>query len=217
MRGAVFGIVLSMLMGAGCTSGAGAVAGAVEVSDDWAARRGGITAGERLRRLRAAAAPVLAQAALAGPVRLAVLDTPRVGAYSFPDGRVFVSRGLVDLLAGDDEALAAAVAHELGHLYRPADQAQSLGGATTMTTTARARATATTTTDAPRPATGEPDEFRADATACALLRGAGLDPGALADVLRTVADSPDTSADQDRRLAERIRRLPTRSAAADRR
>ena len=189
-------LVVLALAGTGCAAGAGS--GTTEPRDEWASRRGGVTRDARLARLRAAAAPVVTQAALARPVRLAVLDTPRVGAYSFPDGRIFVSRGLADLLAGDDEALAAAVAHELGHLYRPADQAQALGGATSRA----------------GPAAGEPDEFRADATACALLRAAGLDPGALADVLRKVADSPDTTPDQDRRIGERIRRLPTRSASA---
>jgi len=37
-----------------------------------------------------------------------------LGAWAWPDGRIEVSRALVDRL--DEEELAAALAHELGHL-----------------------------------------------------------------------------------------------------
>jgi predicted Zn-dependent protease len=46
-----------------------------------------------------------------------VLDTPTPNAHALPSGHIFVTRGLLALL--DDEAeLAAALAHELGHVAR---------------------------------------------------------------------------------------------------
>ena len=54
-------------------------------------------------------------AGLSGPYRFVVLDLPVVNAHALPPGYVFVTRGL--LAALDDEAeLAAALAHEIGHL-----------------------------------------------------------------------------------------------------
>lgn len=52
---------------------------------------------------------------LTGPYRFVVLDLPVVNAHALPPGYVFVTRGLLAVL--DDEAeLAAALAHEIGHL-----------------------------------------------------------------------------------------------------
>jgi hypothetical protein len=63
----------------------------------------------RLERLRRAGAPLTAD-------RIAWRVSARrgVGAWAWADGRVEVSRALIDRL--DDEELAAALAHELGHL-----------------------------------------------------------------------------------------------------
>lgn len=58
---------------------------------------------------------VVAAAKLPGSYRFYVLDQPLANAHALPSGYVFVTRGLLALL--DDEAeLAAALAHELGHL-----------------------------------------------------------------------------------------------------
>jgi predicted Zn-dependent protease len=52
---------------------------------------------------------------LTGSYRFVVLDLPVVNAHALPPGYVFVTRGLLAVL--DDEAeLAAAFAHEIGHL-----------------------------------------------------------------------------------------------------
>ena len=50
----------------------------------------------------------------ARPVTIDVLNRPDLTAFSWPNGHVYVSRGLVDAL--DDELLTAALAHEIGHL-----------------------------------------------------------------------------------------------------
>lgn len=47
-----------------------------------------------------------------------VLDTPRIIAEALPGGLVTVSTGLVDLTAGDDDALAFVLAHEIAHHVR---------------------------------------------------------------------------------------------------
>jgi Zn-dependent protease with chaperone function len=88
-----------------------------------------------------------------------------VGAWAWPDGRVRVSRALVDLL--DDDELAAALAHELGHLLDrgdlPAPPAALLGGAE-----------------------GDDPEMRADRIGCRLLAACGRDPDAMARMLAKV-------------------------------
>lgn len=57
---------------------------------------------------------------------IAILNIPDVNAFAFPDGRVFVTRGLLALL--DNEAqLAAVVGHEMGHVTaRHAEQRRAL-------------------------------------------------------------------------------------------
>ena len=46
--------------------------------------------------------------------RFAVLDTPDPNAFALPDGRVFVTRGMLALI-GDEAELAAVLGHEIGH------------------------------------------------------------------------------------------------------
>lgn len=47
--------------------------------------------------------------------RFGVLDSETVNAFSAPDGYVFITRGLY-ALAGDDDALAAILGHEIAHI-----------------------------------------------------------------------------------------------------
>jgi predicted Zn-dependent protease len=58
-------------------------------------------------------------------VRVQVLDNGTAGAYSWPDGSLFVTRGLMDML--DDEELVAALDHELGHLIKDGRPAGIIG------------------------------------------------------------------------------------------
>ena len=45
-----------------------------------------------------------------------VLDTPMINAVALPNGDIFIWRGLLGEVAEDDDALAAILAHELGHV-----------------------------------------------------------------------------------------------------
>jgi predicted Zn-dependent protease len=118
-------------------------------------------------------------------LRAALDDTPAVGAYAWPDGRILLTRGLVRLL--DDDELAAAVAHEMGHLleenHPPA--VASLNGA-------GANADA---------------ESRADASGTLLLVRTHVPPAAMARMLEKVAASPGTTNACRTRLLQRIARL----------
>lgn len=105
-------------------------------------------------------------------VDLGLSSRDTIGAWSWPDGRIRVSRALVDLL--DDDALAAALAHEIGHLL----DGGHVGGGTAALAGA---------------STGRHDgsglELRADAIACSLLRSGGTSVEALPRMLRTVASN----------------------------
>ena len=73
---------------------------------------------------------LVARGGVGGSYRFFVLDQPNPNAHALPSGYVFVTRGLLALL--DDEAeLAAALAHELGHLTRrhSAQRARAYQGA----------------------------------------------------------------------------------------
>lgn len=86
--------------------------GSTATQVSWVRNQGGVIQDVRLNRAQAACS-------LLGPsavrtVHVQVLDTNLVGAYGWPNGNLFVTRGLVDLLS--DQELAAAIAHEMGHL-----------------------------------------------------------------------------------------------------
>ena len=141
-------------------------------------------------RRRADAALARLSAALDGRViRLAVGDSSDVAAYAWPDGRVLLTRGLVRLL--DDEELAAAVAHELGHLV--AD-----GHLRTVAALGGAPAGGASAADA---------ESRADAAGCGLLAAAGYAPHAMPRMLGKVSRAPGISGATRAGLKSRIGRL----------
>lgn len=129
--------------------------------------------------------------ATAPPARidLGLSSREGMGAWSWPDGRIRVSRALVDAL--DEDELRAAIAHELGHLLDD--------GAVASNGTALAGAG------------GRPDasavEVRADALACTLLRAHGANPEALPRMLRTVARraTPDDEGVDPAKLLARAR------------
>ncbi|MCW5890727.1 MAG: M48 family metalloprotease [bacterium] len=115
----------------------------------------------RAARLSAAAASLLRSLPQGGRTTVVLSRRPGLGAWARRSGRIEVTPALVDLL--DDDELAAAVAHELGHLVAGGhvDAAAALAGA--------------------GDAAGEE---RADAVGCRLLAASGRPTGALPRLLR---------------------------------
>jgi Zn-dependent protease with chaperone function len=121
-------------------------------------------------------------------VRVCVLATKSPSAFSWPDHSVFVTRGLLDRLT--DEELAAAIAHELGHLLNDGhvQTAYGLHGR------------------------GEPldAEARADATGIDLLESKGVRADAMASMLTKVCNSGSVSGACGDALRHRIQLLNDR-------
>lgn len=144
-----------------------AVGGCASTSPDrtaWVSAHGGTLAGPLQARAEAALARLAPAVEGTGQVRISVLNSPAMGAFSWPDGTVYVNRGLAEAL--DDRDLTAAIAHELGHLLNDGHLAgvASLRGCCT-----------------------SPDgEARADATGAQILRRSGLDPGSMRSMLATL-------------------------------
>ena len=139
----------------------------------------------RLRQAAAKATVAKLTTGMIGAVEVKVRVTcsARVGAFSWPDGAVELTAGLVDGL--DEDELAAAVAHELGHILggRGAGAASALSG----------------TSGAPGDV-----ESRADRFATSLLARAGYAPDAMARTLTKVMHAPGTTPAVRARLARRI-------------
>jgi predicted Zn-dependent protease len=104
-------LLLGSLLLLGCGTGSTSSA-----SNRWLAEHGGtLPARSNPRQVRADAA--LARLVRAQPemhATVKVLASETIGAYSWPNGQIFVTAGLIDHVTQDE--LEAALAHELGHL-----------------------------------------------------------------------------------------------------
>lgn len=153
----------------------------------WIRTQGGVVRGARLERVQAAFATLGRPADRA--VHVHVLESDSIGAYGWPDGNLFVTRGLVDLL--NDQELAATVAHELGHLLNDGHlhAVVSLRGCWV-----------------------SPDaEARADAIGMRLLAGRGVGRDAMVSMLTKVRSTLGASPTCQQQLARRIELLTDRS------
>ena len=120
---------------------------------------------------------------LRGAVALHVLDSETVSAFSWPDGRVFVTQGLMDRCT--DGELAAAIAHELGHVLGDG-HVPAVAGL--------------------RGCDRDLDEEqRADHVGTELLLAGGLPPAEMAAILRIVMESGELGPGCRQSLARRIR------------
>lgn len=178
-----FVVIFATLPLVGCAAAPGPV-------DAWVDRQGGLSAGAELQqRVDAIARRV------SSDVRVAVLNSADLAAYGWPDGRVFVTRGLV--AAASDDELAAAIAHELGHLLADGhvDPPAALKG--------RAARSA------------HEAEANADRIACELLTAGGADPGAMRRLLtKLAAATPGASTRLQATLRQRISYLEEVERAA---
>jgi predicted Zn-dependent protease len=158
----------------------------------WIASQGGVVVDERGGRV-ARIAQRLTAGLTGPPVRTAVIATDRVAAYSFPDGSVYLTRGLVD--RATDEEVAAAISHELGHLLSNGylHGIAALGGEQSVGGTSKGAVDA---------------ERKADEIGCALLAEYGIPPDAMITMLKKVAaaQAPGACCDD---LCRRIGALQT--------
>lgn len=165
------------LFAAGCASGIH--------ETTWVKMQGGILAGDRQQRAESALALLDGRGRA---VRVQVLNSEAICANSWPDGTVFVTRALVDLL--DKQELAAAMAHEMGHLLNDGHlhDVVSLRGCCV-----------------------SPDaEVRADATGLELLRAQNVNPQVMVSMLRKVKGAIAPSSPCQQGLATRIDLLVAR-------
>ncbi len=182
-------VLLSLVAGGGCSVGPARV-------NAWVREQGGIDA-EAARQARLERMLRVVSAGCEGrALRASVLATDRPSAFSWRSGQVFVTRGLIDLL--DDEELAAALDHELGHLLSDGHV---------------------------RPVAGLKGceeqkcfdaESRADETGVRLLESQGIAPGAMARMLIKVKAAAGGPAPCQAALEHRIELLESRTAAATR-
>jgi predicted Zn-dependent protease len=157
------------------------------------------------------------RSSLGGGFRFYVLDMPSPNAHALPSGHIFVTRGLLALL--DDEAeLAAALAHEMGHIARrhPAERERQRQTAID-NTVAAARVTGSTTVASSVAREGmmalrrysRDQELDADRTGLAYIRQAGYRGDAMLSLIEKLqrygrleaqffGEAPDTA---DRRSA----------------
>lgn len=190
MRGISRAVPTLLLLLAGCAAGGRGVAPAPRAAPwaAWIGRAGGLCEGPECARANAALARITAGNPSILVVRVLACDS--LGAWTFSDGTIFVSRGLARSLSDDE--LAAVLAHETGHLRSAAALA---GGAAFDGATASAEI-----------------EAHADDEGLAILRLRSIPPESLAAALIKVRNARSTSPIVRMLLDARIRRLKLRTA-----
>jgi Zn-dependent protease with chaperone function len=190
-------LVTLLVLLAGCSA-------APEPVGVWVRARGGLDEGDRQSRVQAVTRSLLARCR-ERHMTVRVLDSDAVCAYGWPDGSLFVTRGLVDLFS--DSEVVAAVAHELGHLLDDGhvERWSSPGHARTFSSLSGRAEGSSESLDA---------ESRADFIAAELLFAEGLSPEALVSVLKKTRANGSASPSSRARLARRISLLSARLAAA---
>jgi Zn-dependent protease with chaperone function len=174
-------MLLAFSMCLGCQN----AASRTTVWEKWALREGGFASQSVQERAQAALNALQYSSSNA---RVYVLESPSAAAYAWPDGSIFLTSALLDML--ESQEIAAVIAHELGHLCdrpRPGDASALLGKAQHLD-----------------------DESRADEFACDLLRRSGLAPLTLASALRKVQLATGISDRQRKSILDRVSRITSR-------
>ncbi|MEX0774255.1 MAG: M48 family metalloprotease [Phycisphaeraceae bacterium] len=152
---------------------------------DWVRQQGGLNADPILHARLQQAFLQLGPGVARSSCRLEVLDSSRLVAYSWTDGSVFASRGLIQAL--DSLELTAALAHEMGHLLGHGPMADP-----------------SALQSHPSP---HDEETRADQLGCDLLQQVGLPTRSMTTMLRKVRATLAPESDTYRNLSLRIARL----------
>lgn len=118
------------------------------------------------------------------PYSFKVLDLRDVNAVSLPGGPIYVFRGLLDLLGDDDDALAAVIGHELGHVngrHAAKQVSQQLAANIGITLLLRGQAAdiASVASDLLSLSYSRDDEYDADRRGLSYAYRAGFDPRGL--------------------------------------
>lgn len=172
MRWMVAAFLCLAVTSTGCAAGPRSAA-----MNRWITQQGGELVQDARQQRLDRIAKQLSDATLNGPLTVTILDSDRITAYSWPNGEIFVTAGLLD--ACTDQQVAAAIAHEVGHLLndghlKTRQGVQGLGG------------------NAPHAHdhnnSNNDIEIEADAMGCRLLSAAQLDPQAMASLLQTVRE-----------------------------
>lgn len=125
-----------------------------------------------------------------------VLDNSSVNAMAFPDGYIFINRGLISYLRSEDE-LAGVIGHEIGHVIgrhaRRSNQMKAFGDiagfiGAVLTGAYAVADLANTATTTLRSGYGREFELEADAYGAEFLARAGYNPLAMIDVLHVLKD-----------------------------
>lgn len=155
----------------------------------WCSAQGGLLIDAHQRRAEAVASRFSASFSVLPPVH--VLNSECVGAYGWPDGNIFVTRGLMDLLSDDE--LAAAIAHEMGHLLADGHLRSVVGL---------------------NGCCKEPDaEARADGVGFELLENRGIPAHAMIDMLQKFRNALVSSPSCQQAIGHRIELLKARAQA----
>jgi predicted Zn-dependent protease len=164
--------LLLLLFSVGCV--------AQQPTEGWVTRQGGTLEDGRVRAQKLTADLLRSQPQL--HCKIFILNRSDLTAFSWRDGRIFVSRGLMDV---GDAAVSAAIAHEIAHIM---EARQAVSGLRSDHSVVEI-------------------ETRADQRGVALLQSCGLPPASmqrmLSEVLRQKALSPQVRRD----LEQRIERL----------
>ncbi len=123
--------------------------------------------------LRGLTARLATAAGLAQPPRIAVLDNGLVNAFTLPDGRVLLMRGLIEKAGGPDE-LSGVLAHELGHVRRHDPTREMLRGLALNMVARSLGWGSSVASQMTALSYGRRAEAKADASAIVTLRRAGL-------------------------------------------
>ncbi len=119
------------------------------------------------------------------PYSFKMLDNKEINAVSLPGGPIYIFRGLLDLMGDDDDALAAVMGHEIGHINARhaakhiSQQYLTTLGIAVLVQGRNAQNIASLTTDLISLAYSREDEYESDRRGLSYAYKAGFDPRGL--------------------------------------
>lgn len=181
-------LALSLLLALGGLCGCASSPAARGPSSEWIARNGGISHGPEAARVEQIAHRFdgLLGGLSGAPVQVHVLKSTSPTAMAWPSGDIFLTQPLVALLS--DNEIAAAIAHELGHLMTDhhIDPNAALTGSSK----------------------NEDAEIRADDAGLSLLSSSHTPPQSLGSALSKIVSFNQQHGTKSPQLTTRIARLP---------